>query len=581
MRKLLARALRATSSRHRPLQIAVAILLGMIAGGVASNPLLGLIVLAVAFVLPIHLPVAFATAACCAFITLAAAPLVGDLGAQSLTHPQLAEFWLRVDSYPLVPWLGLHNTVVQGGLVWGAAAGLLLGAVSLPLTYWIFAAAPLPAASLAAQQSNSEPVIAEPLSENLAAAEPSAAGMSEQIAAAPAAPVDNQSVQPNFIEVEDDDSFAALSADELRLLDKLDNEQRQDSTGTSQPSTLDYSDHKQRIDSPAAELPSPPHRSDRSAATSHDFELPEELQGGQPEQSTPPALQAFDAVGRLEELLSGCRVQPHWIDAESEAASTVQDDNADGAEEEPSRSIELSSEAEVQETESTGDGADAQTVLQRSAEIAGLVDHLLASLDDLDTETPAAVEHTDWSDSSSHRHDLAHQPVATSPHVDPADKTQSAPEQRQPVAETEATNGRDSDDDRDLRSEPDDGPVVLKLDDQSTLRFDQIDISETFAKPLYQPHSSKAAEKQPVGTEQSAEAEHIAAASLETDNATAAPRTGDGLQADKQGATDKQISVAGKTDSDESLIEVVQRGHDEALRHLLHHLREIEERVRK
>ncbi|HBE72426.1 MAG TPA: hypothetical protein DDW52_30185, partial [Planctomycetaceae bacterium] len=543
MRKLLARALRTTSSRHRPLQIAIAILLGVIAGGVANNPVLGFLVLGIAGILPIHLPVAFAAAACSAFIALAAAPIVGDLGAKSLTHPELASFWLRVDSYPLVPWLGLHNTVVQGGLIWGCSAGLLISAASLPMLRWILAGDLVEEDVLAANKVAGDTLAVEKASPLSLEAEPAVAHVAESPFAATAAATNRFATQPELVEVEDDDSFVALSADELRLLDKLDSDNRRQSSGRMEPTSMestskeptskDTAEQKQRFDLPATGASPSPH-TERAVPAEHDFELPEDLQPGElqsgglqsgpPEQSASPSLHAFDAVGRLEELLSGCRVQPHWIDRDADEESQTPESNVGADEQELARTFELSTE-ESADLSSEANGADAQTVLQRSAEIAGLVDHLLASLDDLESTATPQVEQTDWSEATSRRSDVAHEPTAASPHVEPSqadDNSAKAEKNDRPSGDFDSYDQTGSD-----------GPVVLKLDDQSTLRFDQIDISETFSKPLYQPHGTQRQEVQ--RHEPQRHSVQLNSAPIDRiDRDEAAPRTSEGARSTAQ-----------------------------------------------
>lgn len=104
-----------TSSRNRPGQIAAALLWGTALGILPKDSLLFPLMLLTGVCLPFHL------AAClsCAAIVSCAAPLL---------HPWLGNFghgvfqmlgwsWIeKLDRYPLIPWLKLHNTVVIGAL---------------------------------------------------------------------------------------------------------------------------------------------------------------------------------------------------------------------------------------------------------------------------------------------------------------------------------------------------------------------------------------------------------------------------------------------------------------------------------
>ncbi len=116
----------ATSSHQRPTQIAWAVTCGVLLGLLPKAT--GLFVLAVALCLclPIHLPM-LAIAACVVSWTLpiAAMPL-GRVGLWTLTESPLAAWLTRIDGLPLIPWIGLHNSVACGvGLSWLA--------ISLPL----------------------------------------------------------------------------------------------------------------------------------------------------------------------------------------------------------------------------------------------------------------------------------------------------------------------------------------------------------------------------------------------------------------------------------------------------------------
>ena len=117
------RIVQSTSSHHRPWQIALAVTAGMLLGILPKFSLLFLIVGIICFVIPAHLPLLVVTAILISFTSPLLESTLGRIGLWSLTHPQLAAYWMRLDSLPWVPWLGIHNTVEHGSLVaWLAAA---------------------------------------------------------------------------------------------------------------------------------------------------------------------------------------------------------------------------------------------------------------------------------------------------------------------------------------------------------------------------------------------------------------------------------------------------------------------------
>ncbi len=120
---LICRLVQSTSSHHRPWQIALAVTAGMLLGILPKISLLFLIVGMICFVIPAHLPLLVVTAILISFTSPLLESTLGRIGLWSLTHPQLAAYWIRLDSLPWVPWLGIHNTVAHGSLIaWLAAA---------------------------------------------------------------------------------------------------------------------------------------------------------------------------------------------------------------------------------------------------------------------------------------------------------------------------------------------------------------------------------------------------------------------------------------------------------------------------
>ncbi len=146
MREALIRLLTSTSSRHRPWQISAAVAIGVLGGVLPKTCLLFYALLAVVYCLPIHLPLAIATMLLLSPVAAVSHPQLGQLGVHSLMHSSWSQFWLRLDSYPLIPWLSLHNSLVNGAV--------LVGLASLLPTYVLarlFVAIVVPAESLQIQ----------------------------------------------------------------------------------------------------------------------------------------------------------------------------------------------------------------------------------------------------------------------------------------------------------------------------------------------------------------------------------------------------------------------------------------------
>ena len=120
---LISRLVHNTSSHSRPWQIALAVTAGLLLGILPKISLLFWLVGVICVVLPAHLPLLMLTAILISFASPLLESTVGQMGLWSLTHPQLSAYWLRLDSLPWVPWLGIHNSVVHGCLLaWFAAA---------------------------------------------------------------------------------------------------------------------------------------------------------------------------------------------------------------------------------------------------------------------------------------------------------------------------------------------------------------------------------------------------------------------------------------------------------------------------
>lgn len=120
---LICQFIRSSSSHHRPGQIALGITIGLLIGLLPKTTALFACVGLISFFMPVHLPLLTLTA----FVASFAAPLLeaplGQLGLWSLTHPRSAAFWFKLDRLPLVPWLGIHNSVVHGSfMLWMCSA---------------------------------------------------------------------------------------------------------------------------------------------------------------------------------------------------------------------------------------------------------------------------------------------------------------------------------------------------------------------------------------------------------------------------------------------------------------------------
>ncbi|MEZ6135460.1 MAG: TIGR03546 family protein [Pirellulaceae bacterium] len=137
MREALRSLLTSTSSRHRPRQVAAAIALGVCVGLIPLSSPLFYVLLACIFLLPVHFAAFLLATGLVSFFSISLQPALGQIGMRSLSHPYLMEMWLQMDAYPLIPWLGLHNTVVNGGFVVGLSLIMPVYLFARPLAVWI------------------------------------------------------------------------------------------------------------------------------------------------------------------------------------------------------------------------------------------------------------------------------------------------------------------------------------------------------------------------------------------------------------------------------------------------------------
>lgn len=116
MGQMLIGLLQKTSSHNRPRQIAWAIVWGCVCGVLPKSSLLFPLALMVSVLLPLHLVAAMV----CMLITSCFCPLLhpalGNVGHWMFGSAGFAPLVQKLESYPLVPWMKLHNTVVMGAL---------------------------------------------------------------------------------------------------------------------------------------------------------------------------------------------------------------------------------------------------------------------------------------------------------------------------------------------------------------------------------------------------------------------------------------------------------------------------------
>ncbi len=74
-----------------------------------------------AFVCPLHSTLFLLTFVMSALGAHSYQNALGRIGLWSINSPELTALWSTLEAYPLVPWLGLHNSVINGGLVCGIA----------------------------------------------------------------------------------------------------------------------------------------------------------------------------------------------------------------------------------------------------------------------------------------------------------------------------------------------------------------------------------------------------------------------------------------------------------------------------
>ena len=111
--------IRATSSRRGPWQVGVGASLGVMAGLLLTNSPLGILFIGVAFLLPVHFAVTLATSLLAAGLLWTIEPALGELGSISLAQKTTLQAMYWGYQFPGFALLRLNNTVVHGGLVLG------------------------------------------------------------------------------------------------------------------------------------------------------------------------------------------------------------------------------------------------------------------------------------------------------------------------------------------------------------------------------------------------------------------------------------------------------------------------------
>jgi uncharacterized protein (TIGR03546 family) len=109
-----------------PTLISHSIAYGIVIGLIPKDNLLAVGGMACLFFLPLHRVSTILTIVLVSLLPWLTDPIAHQIGLSLLKPDAMREFWLRSMSTPLVPWLGIHNTVVLGGL--------LIGLVTYPVT---------------------------------------------------------------------------------------------------------------------------------------------------------------------------------------------------------------------------------------------------------------------------------------------------------------------------------------------------------------------------------------------------------------------------------------------------------------
>lgn len=115
-----------------PRQIAWGFALGMLVGLVPKGNLTAAVLGVLLVATRANLAAAALATLCFSWLGVLADPLTHTLGLALLTSSSLRPFWDWLYGWPLVPWLGLHNTVVLGNLLCGLTLLLPVYALGIP-----------------------------------------------------------------------------------------------------------------------------------------------------------------------------------------------------------------------------------------------------------------------------------------------------------------------------------------------------------------------------------------------------------------------------------------------------------------
>jgi uncharacterized protein (TIGR03546 family) len=112
-----------------PTLISHSIAYGIVFGLIPKDNLLAVGGIACLFFLPLHRVSTILTMVLVSLLPWFTDPIAHQIGESLLKPEALREFWLRSLSLPIVPWFGIHNTVVLGGL--------LIGLVTYPVNVFV------------------------------------------------------------------------------------------------------------------------------------------------------------------------------------------------------------------------------------------------------------------------------------------------------------------------------------------------------------------------------------------------------------------------------------------------------------
>lgn len=122
----------ALAAQESPKQLAAGFALGFAAGLIPKSSLLAHLMLVVIAASQANLGTGYLAALLFSGIGRALDPLLHPIGSFLLSREALRPLWTWAYNLPVVPWTEFNNTVVLGGLVFGAAAAYPVYRLSLP-----------------------------------------------------------------------------------------------------------------------------------------------------------------------------------------------------------------------------------------------------------------------------------------------------------------------------------------------------------------------------------------------------------------------------------------------------------------